>query len=375
MVPGLLGFGLMRLPAKNGHIDKEEVSRMADLFIENGFNYFDTAYVYNDGESENAFRECVAKRHDRSSFLIADKIPLWKVERPEDLPRITDELLERCGVEYLDYLLLHSLHDEHLALTYKLGAWDYLRSVKEQGLARNVGFSFHDTPPVLEKILSENPWVDFVQLQINYADWDSPNVNSRECYETAIRHGKKIVIMEPIKGGSLVTMPDNISAPLKQADPSASLASWALRYAASLPGVLTVLSGMSEYSQMEENISVFKNMKPLSEEEKGVLAKVAQAIRDVPTVPCTRCKYCMSECPQHIEIPNLLGVYNEYRIFANMAGALRRYRLSSRDGAPASACIACRSCENICPQHIEISRCMAEMAEIFEDPQITGGSK
>ena len=374
MVPRLLGFGLMRLPAKNGHIDKDEVCRMADLFIENGFNYFDTAYVYNDGESENAFRECVAKRHDRSSFLIADKIPLWKVERPKDLESITRELLERCGVEYLDYLLLHSLHDEHLALTYRLGAWDFLRSAKERGLARNVGFSFHDTPPVLDKILTEHPFVDFVQLQINYADWESQSVNSRECYETAVRHGKRIVIMEPIKGGSLATMPESISHPLKEADPSASLASWALRFAAGLPGVLTVLSGMSTSEQMAENVSLFKDIKPLDEEDKAVLAKVAQAIREVPTVPCTRCKYCVSECPQHIEIPMLLGVYNDYKIVTNMAGALRRYRLSSRDGAPASACLACRSCENICPQHIEISRYMAEMADIFEAPQ-DGGNK
>jgi len=366
MQSALLGFGLMRLPFKDGRIDKEEVCRMADHFIEHGFNYFDTAYVYNDGESEKAFRECVVKRHPREKLIIADKLPVWKVEKPEDMQRITDECLARCGVDYLDCYLLHSLHDEHLADANRLDAWSFLRSVKERGVARQVGFSFHDTPEVLEELLTAHPWVDFVQLQINYADWESPNVHSRRCYETARRHGKKIIIMEPIKGGSLATLPENIAGILKAAAPEATLASWALRFAAGLDGVMTVLSGMSSFEQMVENTALFENMEPLNDEEKAVLEKVSEAIKSVPTVPCTRCKYCVEGCPQRIEIPTLLGVFNEYRIFGNMAGALRRYRLSSRDGAPASACVKCRLCEESCPQHIKITDYLAQAAQLFE---------
>lgn len=364
-----LGFGLMRLPVINGNgedIDLKQVSAMADRFLEQGFTYFDTAYPYHNGFSERAVKKCLVERHPRESFLLADKMPVFRLKEKGDVIPIFEEQLERTGAGYFDLYLLHAMGADRLSTVESCQVWEQLLKEKEKGRIKRLGFSFHDSPEVLDKILTDHPEAEFVQLQINYADWEDPDVQSRRCYETAQKHGKPVIVMEPIRGGSLASE-NLVCAPLlKGADSKASLAAWALRFVASLPGVAMVLSGMSAYKQLEENTALFDTMQPLSEGERAILAQGAEQLRKAAAIPCTACKYCVEGCPANINIPAILDLLNEYDRFGSLISAKRSYGFRTRDKGLASACVSCGQCLDVCPQHIESAVHMARAAELFE---------
>ena len=299
-----LGFGLMRLPRKeNREIEIEKVSRMADTFLANGFTYFDTAYVY--GGSEEAFRKAVVERHPRESFTVASKMAAWQLNdtfRPADMFQTS---LSRCGITYFDYYLMHSLQESHGTVYEDNGCWEFGAQMKKEGKIKYLGFSFHGSPALLEKLLSEHPEVDFVQLQINYVDWDDENIASGRNYELCEKFNKDVVVMEPVKGGLLANLRPEARACLDDCDPAASSASYALRFAAALPNVKVVLSGMSTQEQMEDNVEVFKGLKPLTEAESEAIKEVCKILLSTPAVPCTSCRYCVKGCPKAIQIPDI----------------------------------------------------------------------
>ena len=296
-----LGFGFMRLPHVGDEIDLEQVKKMVDLFLSRGFTYFDTAYVYDGGKSEEAMREALVKRYPRDSFTIATKLPLWNVGTSfDDFRRLTDTSLQRLGVDYVDFYLVHNINNNKYE---ECNVWEYMKELKAEGRAKHIGFSFHGTPELLEKVLSEHDEAEFVQLQINYNDWDSPNIASGKCYEIARAHHKPVVIMEPVKGGSLATLTDEVAAPFRALDPNASNASFAIRYAASLDGIIAVLSGMSTLAQVEDNVSFMDDFKKLDDRERAAVAEVVENLAKVKTIPCTSCKYCVEGCPMSINIP------------------------------------------------------------------------
>ena len=361
-----LGFGLMRLPEKDGETDLEKVKEMVDYFFEQGYTYFDTAYVYLGGKSEVMLKEAVVKRYPRESFQAATKLPLHLFEDREGMQKLFDESCERAGLDYYDFYLLHAIGAESYEKTQKLGAWDFIMDMKKQGRVKHIGFSFHDTADVLRKILQEHPETEFVQLQINYADWESDSIQSRKCYEVASEFGVPVIIMEPVKGGSLAAMTPEIQGILKEADPDVSIASWALRYAASLDGLITVLSGMSDEEQMKDNCKTLKDFKKLSDGERETIQKVVDILDNTPTIPCTSCKYCVDDCPMNINIPSILGNVNSYTLYNNLQGAKENYGFSVKDRGMASDCMSCGACESHCPQHIEIVKELAGAAKLFE---------
>jgi len=310
-----LGFGYMRIPRAEGGVkcsaqNLEDICRLVDRFLAAGMNYVDVAYVY-DG-CEEAIRETLVRRHPRDSFYLANKLPEFEARTKEDLERFFNESLERCGVEYFDYYLLHALDGDNAAVCDKLDAWGFIAELKARGLIRHMGFSFHGTPEELDDILTRHPEMEFVQLQINYADWESEGVASRRCYETARRHGKPVLIMEPVKGGLLASETGALAKVLKAAAPEKSVASWALRFAAGLEGVVVVLSGMNDMAQMEDNLATILDFKPLDEDEQRALAEGLEAMSSIEQIPCTACRYCVSGCPMEINIPEFFRVYNTY---------------------------------------------------------------
>lgn len=367
-----LGFGLMRLPMNGEEIDMEQTIKMVDLFMSKGFTYFDTAYVYINGKSEVAAREAIVKRYPRDSFTLATKLPLWdNVETEEDMQKIFDTSMERAGVEYFDYYLLHAMDKAKFEKADRIGAWDFLFKMKEQGKIKHVGFSFHDSADVLDEALTKHPEAEFVQLQINYIDWESDNVQSRKCHEVCLKHNKPVIVMEPIKGGSLASMAESAQHFLTDAKPDASVASWAVRYCAGLDNILTVLSGMSTMAQVEDNVSYMENFQPLSEEEQGTLNKAIDALNAIPTIPCTGCRYCVDDCPRHINIPEIFKAVNGYKQFGNAAGTDKPYNQGhydnvTKEGGKASECLQCGSCEAHCPQHISIIEELKNAAKIYE---------
>lgn len=363
-----LGFGMMRLPTIDGVIDIGTVEKMADDFIARGFTYFDTAYMYHNGKSEYALRDAVVKRHDRSEFTVADKMPMMFVKEAADLDRIFAEQKEKCGVDYFDYYLLHALDASRYEIVQRTNAFGFISDKKRKGEIKNIGFSFHDSAAVLDTILTDHPEVDFVQLQINYLDWESDNVQSRLCYETARRHNKQIVIMEPVKGGTLARLPDEVTAEMKSSAPDMSPASWAVRYCASLDSVLTVLSGMSDRAQLDDNTSYMADFKPLNDSERAIIDRAVEKIHSHITVPCTACEYCVAGCPQSIRIPELFSLYNaakQYRSDGSSPGR-KQYASAVEGKGKASDCIGCGQCEGMCPQHIGIIKLLKDVAANFE---------
>ena len=361
-----LGFGLMRLPMNGEKVDIEQTKKMVDYFMDNGFTYFDTAYVYINGISEVAMKEALVERYPRDSYQTATKLPLHSLKTAEDMPPYFEESLKRAGLEYFDFYLLHAISKDSYATTEKVGAWDYLKKLKTEGRIKHMGFSFHDSAELLDKILTEHPETEFVQLQINYADWEDDNVQSRKCYEVARKHDVPVIIMEPVKGGSLAAMSPKVQDIFKKANPDMSVASWAMRFAASLEGVITVLSGMSDEAQMIDNCTVLKDLKPLTDSEKAAINEVVEILNNTPTIPCTDCKYCVDDCPQKINIPSIISNINSYMLYDNLAGAKGSYGFSTKDRGLASDCIACGECESRCPQHLEIIEHMKKAAELFE---------
>lgn len=371
-VQGKLGFGLMRLPkvedASGERIDLGQVERMVDAFLDAGLTYFDTAYVYHDGQSERVAREALVERHPREAFTLATKLPAWKLEKPEDMQRIFDEQLERTGAGFFDYYLLHNVADEHIDIYERMGAWEWAQRLRDEGLIRHLGFSFHDTADVLDRLLTEHPEVEFVQLQINYLDWDHDVVQSGACYEVAERHGVPVVVMEPVKGGTLAKLPEDVAAPLTALDASASQASWALRFAASLSQVKMVLSGMSTEAQMADNLATLapSAFKPLTQEERDALHEVVSRYTSVETVGCTACRYCTPGCPQGIDIPAIISCVNNRRRYRDSRSEMAYQRALTAGSARASACVACGQCESACPQHLPIIEVLKEAAEAFD---------
>ena len=361
----------MRLPLTNPDdqtsIDLEKFKEMVDMYMERGFTYFDTAYPYHGGASERALREAVVKRYPRESFTVTSKMPVWAINEEADLERVFNEQLEKCGVDYFDYYWLHALNHERVEAMERHDGWGFIARKKAEGRIRHIGFSYHDDSELLARILERHPEVEYVQLQINYLDRDSPAIESRTCYELCVKHGKPVIVMEPVKGGSLARVPEAIDRLFKDYNPTASPASWAIRFCASLPGVMTVLSGMSNLEQLDENTSYMQDFQPLNDEEQAIIAHATQVIRDSIAVPCTACHYCTAGCPQQIAIPEYFNLYSMVQQFADQrSNAKLYYDLLSKNHGRASDCVECGQCEGQCPQHIDIIDSLKLVARSFE---------
>ena len=358
----------MRLPvteeADPQSINQELLNRMVDYFLEKGFTYFDTAYPYHQGSSEVAAKKALVERYPRESFILADKMPTFFVTCTADYQKFFNEQLERCGVDYFDYYLLHNLGVKSYADTLEHGGFEFMQKVKAEGKAKHIGFSFHDKADLLDKILTDHPEMEFVQLQINYADWDNEGIQSHKCYEVAVKHNKPVIVMEPIKGGSLTNVPEDVDKLFKAQHPDMSAASWAVRFAASLENVFMVLSGMSMLEQVVDNTSYMQNMVPLSDTEKDVIKKATKMIRGSVAVPCTACQYCVDGCPKRIPIPKYFSLYNDQAQFGMLPAAVY-YSNLIQDFGKASDCIGCKQCEEHCPQHIAIVEQLKKVAEVF----------
>ena len=362
-----LGFGLMRLPEKDGAINYDEVCKMVDKYMSAGLNYFDTAYVYHGGRSEVAARECVVKRYPRDSFYLATKLPAWELKTEEDRDRIFDIQRERAGVDYFDYYLLHSIEEGGNYNTYeRLNCFEWGVKKREEGKIKHFGFSFHGSPALLEKLLDDHPEVEFVQIQLNYADWDNPVIASGKLYEILHERNIPIIVMEPVKGGTLASPVPEIIGLFNAERPGASAASWALRFVGSLPGVMTILSGMSNDAQMTDNISTFTDFKPISEKEKEVIEKAKDIMLGKPTIGCTSCRYCCDGCPQGIKIPDVFSLVNAVRVYGNDWRAKNFYNSHIAPVSRAGDCIACGQCEGVCPQHLPIIELLKAASEQFD---------
>ncbi len=362
-----LGFGLMRLPMNGAEVDLETTQKMVDAFIAAGFTYFDTAYGYIGGKSEAAAKRVLVEKYPRESFQLATKLPAWAgCKTPEDARNMFYTSLERTGAGYFDFYLLHAMSSKNKQIFEDLHVWEFAAELKAKDLVKHVGFSFHDSAEELEKLLTEHPEAEFVQLQINYDDWESEGVQSHKCYEVARAHAKPVIIMEPVKGGNLSALPAPVAEILKAADPNASLSSWALRFAASLPGLVTVLSGMSTPEQMADNLATMTDFRPLSPTEREVLDRAKAALDALPRIPCTGCRYCVAGCPQKIAIPDIFHAANLVQVYNNLPGAKGHYGYVTKEGGKASACVACGQCESVCPQHIGIIGELEKTAKLFD---------
>ena len=360
------GFGFLRLPLLNPD-DKKSVNypyleQLVDRFLALGGTYFDTAYTYEC--SEESLRRTLVERHPRQNYRIANKLPGWKVKAYRDCQVFFNEQLERCGVTYFDVYLLHSLNKRYYEIAQNTDQFRFLRELKEQGLARAIGFSYHDSPELLDKILTEHPETEYVQLQINYLDWENPAIQAQRCYEVAMHHGKKVIVMEPVKGGNLVNLPEEAASMLQSYHPQWSAPSWAIRFAASLAGVDVVLSGMNTLEQIQDNL---QDMNDLGQRDFFLLLQAAQSIRSSTAVGCTGCGYCLEECPQSIPIPRMFTLYNEYARYPSEDWKLKpAYSALLRDNAPASACADCGCCEARCPQKLPIREFLKKVSGVFE---------
>ena len=361
-----LGFGLMRLPKRGGKMDMEQIKKMVDLFMEAGLTYFDTAYVYDGGDSERAAKEALVDRYPRESFTLATKLCAWMGAHNEQTAKQQFYTsLERTGAGYFDYYLLHALQAGNYKTYDKYHIWDFVKEQKAKGLIRHWGFSFHATPDILDELLTAHPDAEFVQLQLNYADWENPDVTARENYEVARRHGKSIVVMEPVKGGKLADPPKEVQKLFRDYAPDASFASWAIRFVASLDGIITVLSGMSNLAQMEDNLSYMKNFQPFDEEEQKIIRKAQKILGSSAEIPCTACHYCTDGCPKQIPIPDIFAAANLQLGSGQAAQAKERYA-AIPEGHRAADCIGCRQCERACPQHLKIVDHLKQCAEMME---------
>ncbi len=358
-----LGFGLMRLPKRGVVINVEKVKTMVDLFLEAGFTYFDTAYIYPG--SENAIRKALVERHPRDCYTLATKLNASVAPTERSARKQFATSLERTGAGYFDYYLLHALMENNYGKYEKLHLWDFVAEQKEKGLIKNLGFSFHAGPDLLDELLTAHPEVDFVQLQINYADWENPKVTSRANYEVARKHGKLITVMEPVKGGNLANPPEEVKKLFQAIHPDMSCASWAIRFVASLDGILTALSGMSNEEQMRDNLSYMKDFRPLNEAEQKAIQQAQRILGNSSTIPCTACRYCVEGCPQQIPIPGIFAAMNKQLGNGQMAEARESYFAVTSKGHNAADCIECRQCEAACPQHLPITTSLKQAVKMF----------
>ena len=364
-----LGFGCMRLPmigGTEGVVDQEQFNRMVDRFLAEGFTYFDTAHNYLDGKSETAIREGLVKRYPRDAYLLADKLTSVFFKAEADILPVFQQQLESTGVEYFDYYLMHAITAERYKKYTDCNAFAVTSQLKAEGKIRHLGLSFHDKPAVLEQILTEHPEIDVVQIQFNYVDYDSPSIESGAVYQVCRKFGKPVIVMEPVKGGSLAKLPEDAQAVLEDLQ-GGSAASYAIRYAASFEGIFTVLSGMSTLEQMEDNLRCMKDFQPLSHRESAAIEQVWEILKRRNTIPCTACQYCVAGCPQHIRIPDLLACMNAREQYKG-GGSKFYYNVHTADHGKASDCIGCKQCEQACPQHLPITALLKTVAEAFEEP-------
>ncbi len=368
-----LGFGFMRLPLKDPNdaasIDLEQTQKMVDRFIESGFTYFDTAWMYCGFHSENAIKEVLVDRHPRDSYTLATKLHEGFLQTEADRDRIFNEQRKKTGVDYFDYYLLHGLSDDNYEKYERLHCFDWIAEKKKAGLVKTMGFSFHGTAELLDKLLTAHPDMEFVQLQINYLDWDSEWIQSDKCYEVACKHQKPVIVMEPVKGGTLANVPTEVEKLFKGCHPELSVPSWAIRFAAGLDNVMMVLSGMSSMAQLEDNISYMADFQPLNEEELALVHRAAEIIKTDIRIPCTGCSYCTEGCPQKIAIPKYFSLYNGDMRECKDKGwtvNMQYYESLTNTFGKAGDCIGCGQCEDACPQHLHIIDGLKEVAAHFE---------
>lgn len=366
-----LGFGLMRLPLTDANdkesIDIETLKEMVDTFMEQGFTYFDTAWMYCAFKSENAVKEALTDRYPRDRYTLTTKLHASYLKTKEDRDRIFEEQRQKTGVDYFDYYLIHAIDQELYSIYNEMDCFNWLIEKKKQGLVKHIGFSYHDSAEFLDQVLTEHPEMEFVQLQMNYLDWESAEVQSRKCYEVASKHGKPVIVMEPVKGGILADVPAEVRESFAAYHPDLSVPSWAIRFVASLDNVAMVLSGMSNMEQLMDNISYMKEFVPMNAEETELVHKAAEMIKDSIAIPCTGCSYCTEGCPMQIAIPDLFRVYNKSkRGEITDVEANEEYRQLTESGGKARECLACGQCQVACPQHLEIINYLKDVAKCME---------
>ena len=361
----MLGFGCMRLPMNDGEVDYEEVNKMVDYYMEQGFNYFDTAHGYIGGKSEIAVRECVAKRYPRESFVLTDKLTEPYFRTQEDIRPFLENQLEWCGVDYFDYYLMHAQDRNTYPHFQKTHAYEECLKLKEEGKIKHLGISFHDTAEMLEQILNEHPEVEIVQIQFNYVDYLSSSVQAKKVYEVCRKFEKPILVMEPVKGGGLVNLPDEAKKMIDDLNQDYSYASYAVRFAGSFDGMYKVLSGMSSFEQLKDNVDYMKDFEPLNQEEFEAVSKVRDILNNLGGIPCTACRYCVEGCQMKIQIPDLFACYNAKKQFGDWNSDYY-YDIHTKTNGKASECIKCGRCENICPQHLPIREYLVDVKNCFE---------
>ena len=357
------GFGCMRLPMKGDEVDYAEFNKMIDTFIENGFNYFDTAHGYHRGKSETALRDCLVARYPRDKYTLTDKLTDFFFKTEADIKPLFESQLKILGVEYFDFYLMHAQNRDNYPFFKKCRAYEQAFELKKEGKIRHVGISFHDTADVLEGILKDYPEIEVVQIQFNYLDFDDPAVQSKKCYDVCRKYNKPVIIMEPVKGGNLVNLPEGAKKYFDELGHSP--ASYAIRFAAGFEGVFMVLSGMSNMSQMQDNISFMKDFKPLDERELKAIQNVCAVFKGMNLIACTACRYCIAGCPKNISIPDLFACMNTKTLYRDW-NANFYYSIHTKTSGKASECIKCGKCESACPQHLSIRELLVDVAKEFE---------